>query len=186
MFQRTIQYIIVLSFFSAASLGFAEESAMRSYSLPAHGSLRLQVPQSWQDELKQIKDLPPTIVFSPQRDPAFQVMVTAIFPPRADMALPTEKDVKEIVEKAAATAESQAVEGKLVVRELRGASAAGYYFAATDRAPKNGEYKYLTQGILRVGGCLLSFSVLTNDGSENVAPAALLMLQNSAHLAAAQ
>jgi hypothetical protein len=56
---------------------------------------------------------------------------------------------------------------------MRGESGMGYYFSATDRAPKPGEFKYLTQGILHIGELVASFTILSNDGGEANASDAL-------------
>jgi hypothetical protein len=65
------------------------------------------------------------------------------------------------------------IEGTLPPQELSGAANHGYYFKATDRAPKVGEFKYLTQGIVCLGEINLAFTVLTNDGQDSVIKAAL-------------
>ena len=67
----------------------------------------------------------------------------------------------------------------LIVKELSGPACHGYYFSATDKAPKSGEYAYMTQGIARTGDILIAFTVLTNDGQEAVVKAALDMLRGA-------
>jgi hypothetical protein len=52
----------------------------------------------------------------------------------------------------------------------------------TDKAPNPGEYKYLTQGMLRVSELVVSFSILTNDGQEQVREDALALLKSAVHL----
>jgi hypothetical protein len=78
-------------------------------------------------------------------------------------------------------ATSQSVERVLPIQEIKGVDGRGFYFAATDRAPKPGEYKYLTQGMIRVGEIALAFTILTNDGEESVVQAALKILRTAAH-----
>ena len=73
------------------------------------------------------------------------------------------------------------MEGALPIQEFKGTEGRGFYFSATDRAPVPGEYKYLTQGIIRVGEIALAFTVLTNDGQEAVVKAALAVLQTAVH-----
>jgi hypothetical protein len=67
----------------------------------------------------------------------------------------------------------ESVEGILPIQALRGPHNQGYYFRATDRAPKAGEFKYLMQGIVELGGINLAFTVLTNDGQNATEKAAL-------------
>ena len=70
-------------------------------------------------------------------------------------------------------------ESFLPLEELSGAKGPGYYFSATDKAPKPEEFAYLTQGMLLVGELAVTFSVLTNDGQEKVRDAALDMLKRA-------
>jgi hypothetical protein len=54
------------------------------------------------------------------------------------------------------------------------------YFSATDRAPKPGEYKFMTQGMLQVGELSVTFTILTNEGQELVIKQALDALKGAA------
>ncbi len=63
---------------------------------------------------------------------------------------------------------------------LVGPNSRGYYFFATDRAPAPGEWKYLTQGAVQVGAIALTFTILTNDGQEADAKAALELIRLAA------
>jgi hypothetical protein len=165
---------------SGTSLVFAEDSTTRGYELPDHGRLELLVPKSWRDEVRQPpRGLPPTIVFTPGSGASFQILLTPLFSISADMVMPTVSEVKMTVERTAAHAATQAVEETIRVKELEGGSVAGYYFTATDRAPKPGEYKYMAQGMFRVGDLAPTFTILTNDGTEIVVIDALAMLKNA-------
>ena len=46
-------------------------------------------------------------------------------------------------------------------------------------APKVGEFKYLTQGIVCLGQINVAFTILTNDGQESVIKAALDALREA-------
>jgi len=182
MYQLAMKYIVSLSLLFAASFVAAEETTTRNYKIPDHGSIQLQVPQSWKEELLQpTRGLPPTTVFSPKTGTSFQILLTPMFSVREGMALSTPSEVKMNVERAAEQLKGQAVEKSILVKELKGPSAIGYYFSATDRAPKPGEYKYITQGMLRVGELALTFTVLSNDGAENIVSESLLMLKGAVH-----
>ena len=172
-----------LTLLCAASLASAEETATRRYPLVGHGAIHLEVPQSWRDEVRQPPEhFPPTIVFSPQSGPPFQILLTPMYSVRESMVMPTPSTVKSTVERAAQHARSQAVEKAISVQELKGTASAGYYFSATDRNPKPGEYKYLTQGMLRTGELAPTFTILTNDGAEDILADSLLMLKSAVHM----
>jgi hypothetical protein len=90
--------------------------------------------------------------------------------------------VHDEVAAAAQGAAPQSVEKVLNVRALAGPGNQGYYFAATDTAPKPGEFKYLTQGIIHVGDINMAFTVLTNDGQDAVVKTALDMLRRASQV----
>lgn len=156
-------------------LGYA---APQSFVLPGHGSLLLNVPADWKAELKQPPGgLPPTIGLGAQSGASFVVLVTPVWERSPDRAAPDDAKIKSTVTAAAKSAEPQSVEGSLALQNLLGTSGRGFYFRATDRAPKPGEWKYLTQGMIRSGGIALTFTILTNDGQRGIETAALEMIR---------
>lgn len=158
-------------------------AAARTYNLPGHGALQLQVPQAWRDILHQTSnELPPIILFTPTAGEAFKIAVTPLYPHSQGMAQPTPADMRKSVEMAVEEARKQAVEKEIPIQELKGPSVTGYYFSVTDKSPKPGEYKYMTQGFFLAGGLAPTFTVLTNDGSENIVAEALVMLRNAVHV----
>ena len=175
----------ILLFSVSLSVAGTEETTLQSYPLPDHGSLKLAVPKSWQEELQQPSNrLPPTMVFTPKSGSAFEILFTPMWPPRPDIPMPNAEEIKLKVENAASDVKPQAVEKVIPLKELKGTSGAGYYFSITDRAPEPDEYKYMTQGILRIGELLATFTILTNDGSGAVVLDALTMVRSASHVKA--
>ena len=153
----------------------------RRFALPDHGNFVIQVPRDWKDQVRQQPNrVPPTIAFGPGSGNPFQFMVTPIWPPTKDHSLPSRDQVRATVERGAQEARSQAAEKELRIVELQGRSGMGFYFSATDRAPKPGEYKILTHGMILVGQLVVSFTLLTNDGQEAVIKQALEALKGAA------
>ena len=74
---------------------------------------------------------------------------------------------------------AQAVEKSISIQDLKGPHAEGTYFSATDRAPKPGEFKYMTQGAMSVSGLPVTFTILTNDDSKSPESVALRMLRTA-------
>lgn len=170
--------IVTLLFLSCSAV--AEESEVRSFSLPKHGTLNLAIPKSWQGRVSQPPDnLPPTIVFAPPGAPTYQVLITPIWPAKPAIVLPDHAGVRKSVERAVENAKSQAVEKNIPIKEIKGSSAAGYYFSVTDKAPKPGEYKYMTQGMIRLGELMITFAAFTNDGYKNAADQAITAMQSA-------
>ena len=154
-----------------------------TYLLPGHGELQLQVPGEWKDSVRRPpNDLPPTITFSENSGPPFKVMITPLWKVNQPGGTFTDDELRGIVSKSAERAQSKAVEKTLEIKDLTGSSGRGYYFAATDRAPAPGEFKYLTQGALRVGELAVVFTVLTNDGQNQVVLDTMTVVSSAAHV----
>jgi hypothetical protein len=118
----------------------------------------MDVPLSWSDQVQKPPNrLPPTIAFKQSTGAPFYILITPLWqignaiPAMAPLAM------KKKVTAAADNAQAQAVESTIEIKELVGASGVGYYFSATDRAPKPGEYKFITQGMIRVGQVTVTF-----------------------------
>jgi hypothetical protein len=153
-------------------------AAPQSFVLPGHGTLLLNVPDGWKSNPQQPPGgLPPTIGFGEQSGASFVVLLTPVWGSSPGGAAPDDAKIKSTVASAARSAETQSVEGSLSLQNLVSASGRGYYFRATDRAPKPGEWKYLTQGMIRTGAIALTFTVLTNDGQAAIEKAALEMIR---------
>ncbi len=183
--SRISRLFLIMSCFACGFLvtaALAEETVVRHYSLPDHGNLRLQTPVSWKDDLRQPPHrLPPTIDFKPGTGKPFEILITPIWPMGKDMTPPSAEGIQALVKRVAEHAKPQAVERDINLKELKGPSGIGYYFFATDRAPKPDEYKYMTQGAILVGDIALAFTILTNDGQDSVITDALSMLKSAAH-----
>jgi hypothetical protein len=161
----------------------AQENAIREYSLPDHGSVQLSVSPSWKDELHQPPDrLPPTIVFTQEHGAPFEIFITPLWSGKSTTVLPKAGELKQQVRETGDQLKPQAVEKAVEVKELKKGASVGYYFTLTDRAPKPDEYKYMTQGLMRVGDLLLSFTVLTNDGQTTIIDEALTMIKGANHI----
>ena len=109
-------------------------------------------------------------------------MVTPMWAVRPGVVMPVGEEIRSQVAKAAADAKAEAVEKTIPVLELQGDSGGGYYFSATDRAPKPGEYKYMTQGMIRIGELATTFTILSNDGAGSVVPDTLRSLKRARHI----
>lgn len=158
----------------------AGDTVEKSYALPDHGTLVMQLPSGWDHEVrKHPGNFPPTIVLTGFEASPFVVMITPRWAEAgAEADFGTPKGIHAIVERAAQAAEPQSVEGRLSIVTL-GGQGPGYYFKATDRAPKPGDFKYMTQGAIRVGELVCTFTILTNDDKSTVQTKVLNMLSGA-------
>ena len=173
---------IALGLWLLAGSGVAADGVEKRYPLPERGALVVSVPAGWKDEVRQKdKALPPTIFFRAGQGKPQQVMVTPIRRARTDVPPFSKESVRQNVERGVEAVKAQALEKEIRLTEFQGRSGPGYYFEATDRAPKPGEYKYLRQGMLMADDLLVAFTVLTNDRQEQVMRDAMEMLKGASH-----
>jgi hypothetical protein len=153
----------------------------RRYPLGDYGFFWIEIPSSWKDELRQpSKQLPPTIVLGPAGGNAFQILMTPIGGTKKEGL--KDDTIRGIVQRSLDQVKPQAVERTLDLVEFEGTSGKGYYFFATDKAPKPGEHKYLTQGVIVVGELMVTFTILTNNNLDGTSKEALSVLRNARHL----
>ena len=174
---RSLVFSCVLLVTGTAS---AEDVGMRNFPIPQHGVFHLQVPKSWKDRVSQPPgSTTPTIVLTGGGEEAFEVSLTPVWRTRPGTALADPAEIKRKVELAADQAKQQSAEKELVIQEIKGVSAVGYYFSATDRAPGPGEFKHMLQGIIRAGELLVLFTVLTQDGSDSIRRQSIAVLESA-------
>jgi hypothetical protein len=155
-------------------------AASSHISLPGGDELWLTIPAAWNQKFESPdKNTPPSVWLTARQGPTFNVPMTPLTGTPAGPALSDENKLRSIVTAAARSALSQSVEMTIPVHDLTGPEAHGFYFFATDRAAKPGEWKYLTQGMININGAPFAFTILTNDGQEAIAKAALELIRNA-------
>ena len=142
-------------------------------------TLVVSVPAGWVDEVKEVRPGTSTISWSTGPGKPVQVLVTP-YTPGPGLPPLTKELVRENTSRDIEGIKAQAVEKEIPIVEFKGKGGLGYYFEATDKAPKPGEFKYLRQGTLMVGdNRLLVFTILTNSRQEPVIRDAMQMLQGA-------
>lgn len=147
----------------------AETYKVKNYALPNQSVFFIPVPPSWQDTILQPpENLPPTIRFKPISGEPFEVYITPIPPKSPTDKKISMKEIENMVALSAEHAQPSAVEKNLQVKNIGEKTPHGFYFSATDKNPKPGEFRYMTQGIIKLGDGTATFTVLTNTGSDVV------------------
>jgi hypothetical protein len=147
-----------------------------------HGAVQMSIRGSW--EFENDPKHPKTTIFSPKSGPRFKILLTPLLP-KDDAAPPDTVLLKEMVQDKLNALKPQAVERDPQILEMKGSQGRGYYFSVTDRAPKPDEFKFVTQGMIRGGDLTLYFTILTNEGQENVIEDALTMFKGAKYIASA-
>jgi predicted Zn-dependent protease len=159
--------LLVMAFFSASI--FAGDARL---PLPGGRMLVLPAPDGWR--YAQRSGRAPTLEFLPQNGAQFSVLVSTS--PESAIGPATPAAARNLVEISAAAALPQAVEPTLPIEEIRADGIQGYYFSATDKAPKSGEFKYMTQGVLMVQEQPVVFTIFSHNDPRAAVEPALRML----------
>jgi hypothetical protein len=158
-------------------------TAEKRYPLANRGFLQMNVPAGWTEKVDQPPTAaPPTISFGARDGKAFIVTVTPAWKLHPGDVDPTKENLRQRVAAARDGIAAFAVETDIKLTEFNGASGPGFYFFATDKEPRPGEYKFMTQGALAVNELTVTFTILTNEGQENVVRSALAMIRGAVHL----
>ena len=191
--HRTLSAILLSAAAAALALGlcapgaYAADMETRSYPLPDNGTLQLTVPASWQQDIqKRPGGLPPTISFTPAGGEDFQVLITPITPPRPGMPMPELETIRADLEQSLPDVRPRAAERRIVIHSLSAPGVEGYYYSVTDKAPKPGEFRLMTQVEARAAGIIVTMTVLSNDTTGRVRAQALAVLKSAQHHASAQ
>jgi hypothetical protein len=179
VFRYALPFMLSLAGVLSAAAG---PTSVRQCPLPDGSIIQMKVPVSWlHDFTAEPGELPPSITLRPQTGENVAVLVTPLPPAGKHAPPPTAATIREHVERAADKARPQAVEHMITIREFRGTSGVGYYFSTTDKAPKPGEYKIMTQGIFGAGDLIVAFAVLKNEEQQPIVDDALTMIKGAVH-----
>jgi hypothetical protein len=159
----------------------ASDVESRHFALKDESSLRFDIPKTWRSQSQQIeKPAGVQIRVDAPKEAPFLILMTA-FQPRSKRKTSFDlKSIRKVVQGAADQLKNKAVETAIPVRALNASHAAGYYISVTDKSPKPGDYKFLNQGLGRIGPLHMSFTILSNDGSGKVMAAAMAMVRSGA------
>ena len=172
--------IISLVLLFSSLMVSAAELELRSFSISDQGTLEVMVPNSWNDsEIQTSGEEPPTIMFAPETGAQFRVAISLVLVTNPNGKLPTSDEIRSSVKNSAERLEPQSIEKHLEVKKFTGSANIGFYYSATDPAPKPDEYKYLSQGMLLVKDILIAFTILTNDGQDDIVKEAFALLASA-------
>jgi hypothetical protein len=157
-------------------------AASSHIALPGGDQLWVTIPAAWNQKFEAPdKNTPPSLWLTARQGPTFNVLMSPLSGTAMGSAMSDDNKLHTIVASIARNTLSQSVEMAIPVQVLTGPHVHGYYIFATDRAPKPHEWKYLTQGLINIDGVPFAFTILTNDGQEAVAKAAMDLIRNASY-----
>lgn len=164
-----------------ATLSTAAFADARRFPIPDRGTLALEVPDGWKDEVRKnfYPKRPFTIALTPPVGEDFVVLLSPTWPTDMRANRPGPGEVREGVRKSAEWLKSQATEPELAVVDFRSGEVFGSHYSATARAVKPGDYKHVTQGTFVLADLTVNFSIYTNEGGQDTVRKALAMMQSA-------
>jgi hypothetical protein len=182
MTLRFQQSLAIITLLLIPSFVMSEAYDTKSYLLPNHGKIKLNVPKSWESKISRPRNnLPPTIAFLSKTGSSFQVLLTPLWP-GTEKASSGQRNIKKDIEQIIEQVKPISIEKEIPIKELKGTSGVGYYFSMTDKAPKPGEFIHMTQGMYQLGELLVTFTAFWNDGAENVSDETIRILESATHI----
>jgi len=167
-----------------AGAGAQEATQAQRYVIPGHGSLLLNVPRAWL-ALNKPLEKPPSLalLFRPAQGAAFSVQLTSVWLAPDKLAGFTAESIKSKTQDSATQLLPEAEEKQVAIVELRGAESIGYYYSLTSRGAPSGpeDYKYMTQGTVRTGEIVTTFTILHRDPLLPEKARALRMFADATH-----
>jgi hypothetical protein len=172
--------VISLTFLGTSSSLAAGLKEIRKYPIPDHGVLELNMPISWQSNIyKPRENLPLTIIFAPTEGNDFQGLITVLWDTVGESDFNNPEKVRTLVEKDGKKVLPRAVESTIVLKEIRGPQNTGYFYSLTDKAPKPGEFRYITRGEMIVRNLILNVTILHRVKESESMREALFMLRQA-------
>lgn len=157
----------------------AESESVHSYEIPLHGKLELKFPTKWKSGFGQPPgNLPPTIAIGPANKEIYN-KITVFWNHANKPNFNDPKELKATVYRLGTGMLPGAVESKIILKEITGRRNKGYYYTITDKHPKPGEWKYMSQGFVSVKDLQLAFTILSHKKSSSDIDAIIKMLKEA-------
>lgn len=169
---------LAFTFAAATSAESRESLDWHTYILPGGGAVLLEVPASWNEEIRQKdRSLPPTVVFRPKKGKQFEILFTPI-PSKSEQSAGM-ADIEASLIQGGKQHLPTAVQGSILLETLEGPQARGRYYLLTEKHPPPNEYPNVIAGVLLVGPVVASFTVLLHEPSGSEAQQALGVLKSA-------
>lgn len=149
-------------FLSGLCMAQQADREWRSYRVRGYGTLLVEVPAGWREEIRQADaNLPPTITLRAKKGSDFELLLTPL--PSQEGKQPTLENLEASLREAGGTLLASARQERLTLEKLEGEQAKGKYFLLTERDPPPGEYPSIVSGGLLTGPLAVSFTLLLHE-----------------------
>ncbi len=184
---RTIGRTLPL-IFGLLMLGAATSPARnKSYPIPGHGTLELQLPAGLGDLLDQPKgDEPPAIALRPDDGGSFGAMIVVAWRDADTPDFGSPEHLRRVLETERAPYLKQVGATDVPIVKLSGGPNPGVAYLLIDKAlvgkpPEPGNWPYMRQGVIRAGDLLLKYIIMMYATDPDPSPAVERILMNVVH-----
>jgi hypothetical protein len=151
----------LLLFLVAATVDAQTPASVR-IPIRGRGAVVLTLPSGWTGNvMPAAAGRPPTAELKSGAAGGPMMLVSAVG--SDDPAFATAASLHAVLVRSSSLALASSVQKELPLTEFHVRGATGYWFHATDRAPKAGEYEQLVNGMLPVGDVVLDFTILSHE-----------------------
>lgn len=162
-----MRVILAVSLLLLALPASSLQTSVRSYDVPGAGTLELEVPMRWQEEIGwTADDHRPLLKFRPDEGEAFLLSITVMTRPEdAPADFGSVEWTRAVAEGAARRSLGIDAEQHLGLEQIGDAQVVGWYYSVTDAQlpdpPPPGTYRVMTQGVSAAGPVVLTATLLT-------------------------
>jgi hypothetical protein len=148
--------------------------------IPGVCALRIAVPHGWSAIMRSALGGAVDIRITPTSGAPAEVLITGLAP-RGRSELKRSGDIKRATKAMGEDLLSGSVERRIELERVDGTAGSGFFFSLTDKRPQlpEGQYRYMTQGIVAVGPLRLAITVLADQPSSPAKTMALDLLRTA-------
>jgi hypothetical protein len=148
--------------------------------IPGVCVLRIAVPHGWSATMRSAIDGAVDIRITPDSGAPAEVLITGLAPQRRS-ELKRSGEIKRATKAMGEDLLSGSVERRIGLERVDGTAGSGFFYSLTDKRPQlpEGQYRYMTQGIMAVGPLRLVITVLADQPSSPAKTMALDLLRTA-------
>ncbi|MBC8105712.1 MAG: hypothetical protein H7Z14_03910 [Anaerolineae bacterium] len=159
-------------------------ASTKTYAVAGHGDLKLTIPAGWTESEDPVQPGMPRTVRFTDADNKFEALISVLPPPKGLVDFNSPQKLRTIAHAQVKQMLTTSKETSVALEDLKGASANGFVYTLTDKAPAPGSYEYMTGGVVGVGDLILSTTMLMHEKNPPQRAIALQMLAAASQVSA--
>lgn len=180
--------ILCITFITLTITAVNTKAVEKLYPIPGHGMIKLDIPDDLETVYEQNKNGgPPAIFLKTINNEGYGMLVIVSWRKPDEKDFGSDDHLKKSLMKSVRLYLDQLKLDDIPIEHLSGSKNPGYACLLIDKAalenpPKQGDFPYLRQGVIRNGDLLLSYTVFMYSIKPDPVPRLESILQNSIHI----